>query len=99
MVGEGVPRRQRQGQRNHDAHASAAAVSGFNRELAAERLNAFLHAAKPETRRLVCRDAKAVVTHRQFETGAFTSPRLPGEGGAQERARSGDAATSLALSA
>src|SRR5260370_41375820 len=67
MVGEGVPRRQRQGQRNHDAHASATAVPGFNRKLAAERLNAFLHAAKPETRRLVCRDAEAVVTHRQFE--------------------------------
>jgi hypothetical protein len=86
MVGEGVPRRQRQGQRNHDAHASAAAVSGFNSELAAERLNAFLHAAKPETRRLVGRDAEAVVTHRQFEMGAFTAPRLRGEVGALLRA-------------
>ena len=70
MVGEGVPRRQSQGQRNHDTHASATAVPGFNRKLAAERLNAFLHAAKPETRRLVCRDAKAVVAHRQFEAAA-----------------------------
>jgi len=70
MVGEGGPRRQRQGQRNHDAHASTAAVSGFNRELPAERLNAFLHAAKPETRRLACREAQAVVAHRQFEAAA-----------------------------
>src|SRR5215471_9114592 len=67
------------GQRDDDAHAGAAAVSRFNRKLAAERLNALLHAAKPETQRLPCRDAEAIVTHRQLEPCAFTSPRLRGE--------------------
>src|SRR6266849_10313883 len=78
-VREGVPRRQRQWQRNNDAHASAAAVCCFNRKLAAERLNPLLHAAKPETLRLACRDAEAVVAHRQFQPCPFTSPRVRGE--------------------
>src|SRR6266566_9947927 len=64
---QGRPRRQRQGQGNDDAYASAAAVSCFNRKLTAERLNAFLHAAKPEALRLTCRNAEAIVTHRQFQ--------------------------------
>src|SRR5579883_1068722 len=64
---EGVWGKLRWRQRDEDAHTSAAAACCFDCELAAERLNAFLHAAKPETGRLARRNAVAVVAHRQFE--------------------------------